>query len=163
MRYNTVMLLTNHTLTGILLGLTIDNPAELAAAGVASHLAQDALPHFGNGVHMDPGSPLFMAIGSLDFAGATVVTATACVIWPHRTAHILIGAISAGAPDFIWIPESFLGRRWMETRLPGYRPLRRFLGSSKEGGIQWYQQPPGLITEVLWAALLLWLLYQRLP
>jgi hypothetical protein len=157
------MLLTNHALTGVLLGLTIDNPAELAAAGVASHLVQDALPHFGNGEHMDPGTPLFMIIGSIDFAGATIVTVAACMAWPHRAANLVIGAVSAGAPDFIWIPESFFGRRWMEYHIPGYRPLRRFLGSSKEGGIQWYQEPPGLITEVLWAALMLTLLYGRLP
>ena len=32
------MLLTNHTLTGVLLGLTIDSPAVLAPTAVASHL-----------------------------------------------------------------------------------------------------------------------------
>ncbi len=163
MGYNTLMLLTNHALTGILLGLTIDNPVELAAAGVASHLVQDALPHFGNGADMDPGTPLFMAIGSIDFAGATIVTIAACIAWPQRTANIVIGAVSAGAPDFIWIPEAFFSRRTMERYVPGYRPLRSFLGSSKEGGIQWYQEPPGLITEVVWAALLLVLLYAKLP
>lgn len=156
------MLLTNHTLTGILLGLTIDNPAELALAGVASHLVQDALPHFGNGEHMDPGVPLFFVIGSIDFAGATLVTIAACLAWPQRTLNIIIGVVSAGAPDFIWIPEAFLGRRWMERYIPGYPPIRRFLGASKEGGIQWYQEPPGLITEAIWAVLALWLLYGHL-
>src|SRR6266567_2067038 len=99
------MLLTNHTLTGVILGLSIDNPVILAPTAVASHLALDMTPHFGHpafsgGFQKTP----FLMLGSVDFLLSIGVTISACLIWPGRAGHIIIGVVGADLPDFTYIP-----------------------------------------------------------
>jgi hypothetical protein len=151
------MLLTNHTLTGVLLGLTIDDLAILAPVGVASHLALDMVPHFG---HPSMKSTLraksFIVLGSFDFTVSCLVTVAACLAMPQRAGHILVGVIGADLPDLTYIPIIVFGQKLI-YRIPGYRAMIDFLG-----GIQWFERPIGLITEYLWAALMLILLSSRL-
>jgi hypothetical protein len=148
------MLLTNHTLTGVLLGLTIDHPALLAPAAVASHIGMDMLPHFGYAPIKDQfRAPMFLVWGTLDVAASATVVGAACMAWPQRTPQILVGAFGVALPDLIYIPIAFLGKRRI-YRLPGYEAMIGFLGR-----IQWYEKPPGFITEVLWAALMLYLTF----
>jgi hypothetical protein len=157
MSYNKLMLLTNHVLTGTLLGLTIDNPVLLAPAAVGSHLLLDMTPHFG--YHTAKGNfraPFFLIWGALDFAASVTVVAAACVIWPQRAANILIGAVGAALPDLVYIPITLFGERRV-YRLPGYAAMIRFLSH-----IQWYEKPPGLLTEAVWASLMLYLLGKQL-
>jgi hypothetical protein len=154
------MLLTNHVLTGALLGLAIDNPYVLAPTAVASHLVLDMTPHFGyitakNGAQTR--APMFIMLGALDFPAALAVTAAACLAWPSRLPSILIGVLGATLPDLVYIPPIALGPR-RAFRLPGYEALIKFLAR-----IQWSETPLGLITEVIWAALMLRLLQGQLP
>jgi hypothetical protein len=65
--------------------------------------------------------------------------------------------VGAWLPDLTYIPMVVFGRKNIERWLPFYRPMLRFLGF-----IQWYEKPLGLITEVVWAALMLALLHSRL-
>jgi hypothetical protein len=158
--YNELMLLTNHVMTGTLLGLTIDNPVVLAPTAVASHLALDMTPHFGLG-GPKPDTPnfrsrAFIVLGAMDFLASMVVVTAACVIWPHRVVNILVGAIGAALPDLTYIPVLVFGD--LIYKIPFYRPMIRFLAR-----IQWYERPPGLITEILWATLMLWLLAVQMP
>lgn len=151
------MFLTNHTLTGVLLGLSIDDLVVLAPVSVASHLALDAVPHFGHS-SMKAGlrAKSFIVLGSFDFAASVIVTAAACFAMPQRTGHILVGVIGADLPDFTYIPIIVFGEK-LVYRIPGYRAMIGFLAR-----IQWYEHPPGLISEFVWAALMLTLLYPRL-
>jgi hypothetical protein len=113
------MLLTNHALTGTLLGLTIESPALLVPAAVGSHLLLDMTPHLGYAPAKGQfRSPFFLAWGALDFSAATIVTAAACTAWPHRTGHILTGVIGATLPDLVYIPITVFGERRI-YRLPG--------------------------------------------
>ncbi|HEU4489882.1 MAG TPA: hypothetical protein VFR74_03340 [Jiangellales bacterium] len=41
------MLITNHVLSGALVGLAVPGPASAAAGGFCSHFLLDAVPHFG--------------------------------------------------------------------------------------------------------------------
>jgi hypothetical protein len=154
------MLLTNHTLTGVLLGLTIDNPAVLAPTAVASHLVLDMTPHFGLGrpKPKDPEfrSRFFIILGACDFTCSITVTVGACLLWPQRAGHIVIGAVGAALPDLTYIPVVVFGDRiyrWFHW----YRTMIRFLAR-----IQWYERPPGIITEVVWCGLMLWLLERHM-
>lgn len=152
------MLLTNHTLTGVLLGLTIDNPVLLAPTAVASHLALDMTPHFGHkSLSGNFRSVRFLILGSADFALSIAVTITACIIWPERFVNILIGVVGAALPDLTYIPIIVFGWARLERWFSFYRPMIRFLGS-----IQWYEKPPGLITEIAWAMLMIWILHNYL-
>lgn len=151
------MLLTNHTLTGVLLGLTVDHPALLAPAAVASHLGMDMLPHFGYAPIKDQfRAPMFLVWGVLDVAASAAVVGAACVAWPQRIPHILLGTFGAALPDLVYVPIAFLGKQRI-YRIPGYRTMINFLGR-----IQWYEKPLGFITEVLWAGLILYLLRGQL-
>jgi len=154
------MLLTNHTLTGILLGLSIDNPVLLAPTAVASHLVLDMTPHLGypsakNGP--ETRAPLFIVWGALDFTASIAVTAAACYAWPARIPSILVGVIGADLPDLVYIPMIVFGKA-LYRFLPFYAPMIAFLGR-----IQWYEKPPGFITEIIWATLMLALLSRLLP
>src|SRR6185369_1913079 len=124
----------------------------------ASHLVLDAVPHFG----YDPikgklEAPLFKVFGVLDFTASSIVTLAACLAWPHRALNILIGVIGADLPDLTYIPVVLFTRARIERWFPFYRPMLTFLTR-----IQWYEKPSGLITEVVWASLMLWLLQGRL-
>lgn len=155
------MLLTNHVLTGTLLGLVIDNPVLLAPTAVASHLVLDMTPHFGLG-EPRPGMPnfrsrSFLVLGTMDFVASTTVVVCACLIWPQRAVNIVIGAVGAALPDLTYIPLTVFGDLIYRV-LPFYRGMIKFLAR-----IQWYERPPGLVTEVVWATLMLYLLGSRLP
>lgn len=142
-----LMLLTNHTLTGVVLGLTIDNPAVLAPTAVASHLVLDSVPHFGIALK-EPWyrDPKFIVLGSADFALSALVAGGACIVWPHRIFHILIGVIGAQLPDLTYIPLILFGKKNVSRALPFYPAMLRFLAR-----IQWSETPTGFITEVIWA------------
>lgn len=159
------MLLTNHTLTGIVLGLTLDNPVTALPAGVASHLALDMTPHFGftprrkrpNAAQREKQTtfrePAFILLGSVDFAVSWTLAIGACFLWPTRALSILAGVIGAQLPDLTYIPVIVFGRKLI-SRIPGYDAMLRFFIR-----IQWSETPPGLITEGIWATgmlLILW-------
>ncbi len=155
------MLLTNHTLTGVLLGLSIDNPAVLAPTAVASHLVLDMTPHFGfdrpKSVEPTFQERAFIILGSADFALSIAVTIAACLIWPGRTVNILVGVIGAALPDLTYIPIIVFGRKLM-FKIPGYKPMIDFFVR-----IQWYEKPLGLITEAVWTTLMITLLLNYHP
>ncbi len=150
------MLLTNHVLTGIVLGLTIDNPVLLAPTAVASHLVLDMTPHFGlpgtKPDHPNFRTRSFIVLGALDFTASIIVVAAACIIWPQRALNILVGTVGAALPDLTYIPLVVFGKLVYKL-MPWYRTMISFLAR-----IQWYEKPPGLITEVVWASLMLYLL-----
>lgn len=149
-----VMLLTNHTLTGVVLGLSIDHPAVLAPTAIASHLALDAVPHFGHPVLKGAFRKLpFLILGSVDFAVSIGITITACVLWPQRLGHILLGVFGAALPDLVYIPIIVFGWRRLDRWFAFYRPMIGLLAA-----IQWYERPPGLVVEAAWASAMLWLL-----
>lgn len=153
------MLLTNHTLTGIVLGLTIDNPVALGPAAVASHLLLDMTPHFWfRKTPHDRGfrEPKFLVFGTLDFIVSLTLVAAICILRPDRTINIIIGAVGAALPDLTYIPIIVFGQRLI-YKIPGYRTMIAFLSH-----IQWYEKPLGLITEVIWASLMLWFLNGQL-
>ena len=147
------MLLTNHVLTGIFLGLSIDEEVVLFPTAVASHLAMDMVPHFGfpqgsnnHGFRSRP----FLIVGSLDFLASIVVLGAFCIALPQRSGHMIIGAFGAALPDLTYIPEIIFGKRiyhfvpWLERLIYGFL-----------GPIQRYESPLGTVVEVLWALLML--------
>ena len=154
------MLLTNHTLTGIALGLAIDNPVVLAPAAVASHLALDMTPHFwfkrGGGNGFD--DPLFLVVGAVDFGLSVCLAIGACLIWPGRALNVIVGVIGADLPDLIYIPVILVGRARLNHWLPWYEPMLKFLKR-----IQWSETPAGIITEIIWLAVILSVISKFLP
>lgn len=139
MRYNTDMLLTNHTLTGLALSEAIDNPFELAPAAFASHLAIDALPHFDV-----PGwvfkSPQWLAMATVDNLVALSIFVGFLIARPERWPQTVVGVFFACLPDLLFLPEIFFGKRIDKT-------FRRF-----HSWIQWYTSVPTGLVELAWGA-----------
>jgi hypothetical protein len=151
------MFLTNHTLTGVLLGLTVDNPVLLAPTAVASHLVLDMTPHYGPSGDHSLGSRFFYIAGTIDFALSVAVTVGACLLWPQRAVNIIIGVVGADLPDLTYLPIAAFGVARV-NRIPGYKAMLAFLAR-----IQWYEKPPGIISELVWFTLIVLLLGAHLP
>ena len=90
------MLLTNHVLSGALIGALARGPLPAFAAGVASHFVLDAVPHWG-----DWGSRRrFLRVAVADgLVSLAVAGALAAAAPPARRAAVLAGMAGAALPD----------------------------------------------------------------
>ncbi|HEU5385717.1 MAG TPA: hypothetical protein VFV73_07430 [Streptosporangiaceae bacterium] len=90
------MLLTNHVLSGALIGALARRPVPAFAAGVASHFVLDAIPHWG-----DWGSQRqFMRVAVPDgVISLAVMGALTAASPPGRRAAVLAGMAGAALPD----------------------------------------------------------------
>jgi hypothetical protein len=101
------VLVTNHVLSGAFIGRAAPGPVSAFTAGVASHFALDAVPHWGNGKPI--GEVMHVAVpdgllGLAAMAGVTVMT--------ERSARLRVLAGMAGAafPDLDKPAVRFFGR-----------------------------------------------------
>ena len=90
------MLLTNHVVSGALIGALARRPLPAFAAGVASHFVLDAVPHWG-----DWGSRRrFLRVAVADgLVSLAVAGALAAAAPPARRAAVLAGMAGAALPD----------------------------------------------------------------
>jgi hypothetical protein len=90
------MLVTNHVLSGALIGAAVKRPPAAFALGVVSHFALDAVPHWG-----DWGSRRrFLRVAVRDgLTGLAVIGALAAVSPPERRPAVLAGIAGAVLPD----------------------------------------------------------------
>ena len=98
------MLLTNHTLTGIALGLTIDDVEVLAPTAIASHFVLDSVPHFGDKC-LSFDKPLGRIWAAIDCSVALTLAVASVFVFPHRFLHLFIGVVGATVPDLLYIPK----------------------------------------------------------
>ncbi len=99
------MLVTNHVLAGALVGLAAPGPVSAFLGGVASHVALDVVPHWGDRP-IDEVMPIAVA------DGLTGLTAIA-VVWsrtpPGRRLRVLAGMAGGSLPDLDKPGEVFFG------------------------------------------------------
>jgi hypothetical protein len=90
------VLLTNHVLSGALIGALARRPVPAFAAGVASHFALDAVPHWG-----DWGSiRRFLQVAVPDGLISLAAMGTLAALAPaERRPAVLAGMIGAALPD----------------------------------------------------------------
>ncbi|HEU5426962.1 MAG TPA: metal-dependent hydrolase [Actinocrinis sp.] len=90
------MLITNHVLSGAVIGAAAANPAAALPLGVASHFALDALPHWGKWLSKSH----FLRVAVADgLTGLAVMGAAAAVTPPARRAAVVAGMLGAALPD----------------------------------------------------------------
>jgi hypothetical protein len=103
---------TNHVLSGALIGrLAQRSPVTAFAAGVASHLVLDAVPHWGCDFRQPGGPEHFLAVAKRDgLLGLTAMAAVALTV--ERSARTATLAAMAGAVllDLDKPLEHFFGR-----------------------------------------------------
>jgi hypothetical protein len=111
------MLVTNHVLSGAVIGAATRRVAPAFALGVLSHFALDVVPHWGRWV----GRPTFMEVAVPDgLAGLAVMGMLTAMAPPGRRAAALAGMAGAALPDLDKPGKVFFGRS------PFPRPVDRF-------------------------------------
>jgi hypothetical protein len=102
------VLVTNHVLSGALVGAVTRRPAAAFALGVASHFALDAIPHWGD---WGDDKSLFMRVAVRDgLTGLAVMGALTALASPSARVAVLAGMAGAALPDLDKPSVLFLGR-----------------------------------------------------
>jgi hypothetical protein len=101
------MLVTNHVLSGVVIGAAVRHPAAAFALGVASHFALDAVPHWGK--FGDRRGYLRVAVSDGLVGLAAMGTMTALAPRGSRVA-VLAGMAGAALPDLDKPSLLFFGR-----------------------------------------------------
>lgn len=100
------MLVTNHVLTGALVGLAAPGPVSAFLGGVASHVVLDVVPHWGDRP-IEEVLPIAVADG---LTGLAVIG----VVWwrtpPQRRLRVLAGMAGGSVPDLDKPGVVFFGR-----------------------------------------------------
>jgi hypothetical protein len=90
------MLLTNHVLSGALIGAVVRRPVPAFVVGVASHFALDSVPHWGKW----PDQRHFLRVAVPDGLMALGLTAAFAAAAPAgRRAAVTAGMLGAALPD----------------------------------------------------------------
>src|ERR1700743_422754 len=114
------MLVTNHVLSGALIGAVARRPAVAFGVGVASHFVLDAIPHWGDW----PDESYFMRVAVRDgLAGIAVMGTIAAMASPRARLSVLSGMVGAALPDMDKPSVLFFGRS------PFPRAVDRFHGA----------------------------------
>jgi hypothetical protein len=101
------VLLTNHVLSGALIGAVTRRPAAAFAVGVASHFALDAVPHWGKWASTRHFLRVAVPDGLLSLAAMGAITALAP---PERRSAVLAGMTGAALPDIDKPAKLWFGR-----------------------------------------------------
>ena len=101
------MLLTNHVLSGALIGALARRPLPAFAAGVASHFVLDAVPHWGDWGSLRRFLRVAVADGLVSLA---VAGALAAASPSERRLAVLAGMAGAALPDLDKPGRLFFGR-----------------------------------------------------
>jgi hypothetical protein len=102
------MLVTNHVLSGAVIGAATRRVAPAFLLGIASHFALDAVPHWGD---WNVGSPEFMQVAVRDgLTGLAVMSAMTALAPRGRRAAVLAGMAGAALPDLDKPSKIFFGR-----------------------------------------------------
>jgi len=101
------MLVTNHVLSGAVIGATTRRTVPAFLLGIASHFALDAVPHWGKWA----GRPNFMEVAVTDGLAGLAVMGAMTVLAPRGSrAAVLAGMAGAALPDLDKPSVVFFGR-----------------------------------------------------
>ena len=101
------MLVTNHVLSGALIGSLSRRPAVAFAAGVASHFVLDAVPHWGEWASRSH----FLRVAVADgLTGLAVIGLFTAVTPPSRRLAVVAGMAGAALPDIDKPSRLWFGR-----------------------------------------------------
>ncbi len=92
------MFVTNHVLSGVLIGqIVADRPVTAFAIGVASHLAMDAIPHWGCDVLTPDGYRRFVGAARVDGLLGLGVLGLATIVVGRRSRAATLAAMAGAA------------------------------------------------------------------
>lgn len=106
-RYVVVMLVTNHVLSGALIGAAVRRPLPAAALGLVSHFALDAVPHWGK---FEGGAGMLRVAVPDGLAGLAVIGTLTALAPRDRRLAVVAGMAGAAFPDLDKPSRLFFGR-----------------------------------------------------
>jgi hypothetical protein len=147
---NSVMTATNHMLTGAVIAAAVRQPLLVVPLAFLSHFILDMFPHFGvaESDSMERNKhPLFRAVLTLDLVVLFAALIAVPLFFDTNVPGwvLLLGMLSAWVPDIVWIAHFYHDHKGHERKRP--TRLTRF-----HQKIQWFERPPGIVTEVIWFA-----------
>jgi hypothetical protein len=111
------MLVTNHVLSGAVIGVAARSPWLAFPLGFASHLALDAVPHWGKFGDHD----FFMRVAKADgLTGLAVMGLATAAAGPGRRAAVLAGMTGAALPDLNKPGKIYFGRSPFPERFDAF-------------------------------------------
>ena len=108
------MLVTNHVLSGAVIGAAVRRPIPAFLLGVASHFVLDTVPHWGQ---FGGGRGLLKVAVPDGLTGLAVMGVMTAVAPPDRRAAVIAGMAGAALPDLdkpskLWFGRSPFPRGW---------------------------------------------------
>jgi hypothetical protein len=101
------VLITNHVLSGALIGTATRSPVAAFSLGVASHFALDAVPHWGD---WGDDKSVFMRVAVRDgLTGLAVMGVLTALAEPSARLAVLAGMAGAALPDLDKPSKVFFG------------------------------------------------------
>ena len=134
------MTATNHTITGVLIGLTVHQPVLAIVLAVLSHFVLDAIPHYSDPVLVGKKLAPVLAI---DASVALLVLGGLVVLQPQSWLLAVVCGIAAASPDLMWFPlwvRDVLGKPKKSLNI-----VQRF-----HSKIQWAEKPYNYPFEIVW-------------
>jgi hypothetical protein len=144
------MLVTNHVLSGAVIGAVARGPAQAFALGVASHFVLDAVPHWGDWRDREH----FLYVARRDgLAGLAVMGAVTAAAPAGRRLNVLAGMAGAAFPDLEKPCKQWFGFS------PFPRAVNRFHGAIQRESLR--RAPVEVTAGVAFASAALTLLRKR--
>ena len=105
------MLITNHVLSGALVGAASPGPVSAFVLGIASHVALDSVPHWGD-------DAIFLRVAVVDgLVGLAAMGAVARAAAPAGRARVVAGMLGACLPDADKPGDLFFGHSPFPARI----------------------------------------------
>lgn len=133
------MLAANHTIAGVLIGLSVQQPLVAVPIALASHFLLDVIPHHGNDIRFKRGQRRYNQKVALDGLVSIQIALTAVMLQPQAAGMILIAVFSSLLPDLLWPIALHIKQKG---------PLWGYFKFHKH--IQHSETPRGIIMEALW-------------
>lgn len=137
---------TNHVLTGVAIGLAVQQPVLAIPAAIASHFVLDALPHYGHDRHS---AKKFLTILAVDGSVIALILISLIAAQPNGWGLALVCDLLAASPDFMWLPNFLRDLSDHHTRKPYDDPITKF-----HKRIQWAEKPYNWPYEFVWLGLM---------
>ncbi|MGH7157901.1 MAG: hypothetical protein ACREGD_02365 [Candidatus Saccharimonadales bacterium] len=133
----------SHTTTGVVIALSVHNPALALPLALASHFVLDALPHYGDDTR-DGTDKAFRRFILVDAIAGFSITFLMMYLFPESWLLIgLCGAMST-IPDLMWLPNHV-----RQVRGQPSKPHNLFMRWHTK--IQFEHPVWGIAAEVVWA------------
>jgi hypothetical protein len=135
----------NHSLTGTVIGLVVQQPAIAIPVALVSHWICDAIPHFGSGISEKHAleSKGFERLLYIDTILCIALVVVLAILKPDHWQLAAFCAFVAASPDFLSFNRWRLMRRGLKSKLTLYGRFAK--------GIQWFERPIGGVVEIAWA------------